>query len=102
MRKSELFAQILGVVSEVTEITPDVILSKTKVEEVVDARMYLGYFCRKCGLYSVQIAAMANVTPRQINRLISAANARIPRGMVAANVYSIETMLRQNPDVPEF
>lgn len=95
MRKSELFAHILGVVSEVTEVEPERILAKTKKEEVVDARMLLVYFCRKEGLYPTQIAEWVNVSVRHVNRLMSEVDERISvsGGILLANMQAIRTQL---------
>lgn len=44
MCKSELYRQILGTVSQETEISEERILSKAKNAEIVDARYLLVYF----------------------------------------------------------
>ena len=47
MRKSELFALILSIVSDITEISKEDIMSKCHKEDVVEARLLVIYFCRK-------------------------------------------------------
>lgn len=43
--KSELFAKILGIVAEATELPTEAILSKCKSEECVAARALFVHFC---------------------------------------------------------
>lgn len=75
MKKSEIFARVLAAVSEITEILPEDILSKSHREDITDARMLLVYFCHAEGLYAIQIANFVGLSTRQVNRLISAWNA---------------------------
>lgn len=44
--KSELFAKILNVVAETTELSTEVILSKCKSDECVAARALFVHFCK--------------------------------------------------------
>lgn len=74
MKKSEIFARVLSAVSEITEILPEDILSKSHREDITDARTLLVYFCHAEGLYAIQIADFVGISPRQVNRLISAWN----------------------------
>lgn len=74
MKKSEIFARVLAAVSEITEILPEEILSKSHREDIADARMLLVYFCHAEGLYSIQIADLVGLSTRQVNRLISTWN----------------------------
>lgn len=50
MCKSELYRQILGTVSQETEISEERILSKAKNAEIVDARYLLVYFLWRQGI----------------------------------------------------
>lgn len=43
--KSELFAKILDIVAEATELSTDAILSQSKTEECVAARALFVHFC---------------------------------------------------------
>jgi hypothetical protein len=43
--KSELFAKILSVVAETTELSTEIILSQSKTEECVAARALFVHFC---------------------------------------------------------
>lgn len=52
MCKSELYRQILGTVSQETEISEERILSKAKNAEIVDARYLLVYFLWRQGFHA--------------------------------------------------
>ena len=54
--KSELFAQILETVSEVTELSSEKILSKVKTDDLVAARSLFVHYCASLGVPSISIA----------------------------------------------
>ena len=54
--KSELFAKILSSVSQVTELSEEQILSKTKTDDLVAARSLFVHYCVRLGLPSISIA----------------------------------------------
>lgn len=62
MCKSEIFAEILNLVGKETEVSPELILSSSKVTEVVDARSIVVFFLTEYGLYPEQIAALLHKT----------------------------------------
>lgn len=101
MRKSELFALILSIVSDVTEMPSESILSRSHREDVVEARMLLIYFCRKMGLLPSKIAELSGISTRNVNRLISKANVLIDSnsmrssGQLEFYVSSVMTKLGQ-------
>lgn len=57
MCKSELYRQILGTVSQETEISEERILSKAKNAEIVDARYLLVYFLWRQGFHAPVISS---------------------------------------------
>lgn len=71
MNKREIFARILNVVSEETEIPASCILSGDKTREVVDARHMLANVLYENGFYPSQIAAMTGKTKRAITYAIT-------------------------------
>ena len=71
MCKSEIFAEILNLVGKETEVSTELILSSSKVTEVVDARSIVEY-----GLYPEQIAALLHKTSASIRYLISTFESR--------------------------
>lgn len=96
MKKSELFALILSIISDVTEISENDILSKSFKEDIVEARMLLIYFCHKEGLLPAKIAELSGLSHRCINKHISKANLLIPNGggYILINSNSIAKQLR--------
>lgn len=50
MCKSEIFAEILNIVGKETEVSTELILSSSKVTEVVDARSIVVFFLTEYGL----------------------------------------------------
>lgn len=70
--KSEIFAQIIEKVAEVTELTTEQILSKTKTDDLVAARSLFVHFCVMRGLPSVSIAQfMMRKKTNSINRYLA-------------------------------
>lgn len=53
MCKSEIFAEILNLVGKETEVSPELILSSSKVTEVVDARSIVVFFLTEYGTRSL-------------------------------------------------
>lgn len=71
--KSELFAKILAVVADITELEPNQILSKTKTDDLVAARSLFVHQCVKVGIPSVSIAKyMSRTKTNSVNRYLSA------------------------------
>lgn len=66
MCKSEIFAEILNLVGKETEVSTELILSSTKVTEVVDARSIVVFFLTEYGLYPEQIAALLHKTSANV------------------------------------
>lgn len=58
--KTELLNEILGIVSEVCEVSKEDILSHCKREDVVDARCIFVYYCRQYGFKSQVLADFLN------------------------------------------
>ena len=71
MIKSEIFASVLRDVCEVTGISERDIMSKSKSEEVVDARHLLVSELRREGYYPSMIARRMRLTSRGVRRIIS-------------------------------
>lgn len=51
MCKSEIFAEIINLVEKETEVSTELILSSSKVTEVVDARSIVAHLLSEYGLY---------------------------------------------------
>nr|DAD56174.1 MAG TPA: chromosomal replication initiator protein [Caudoviricetes sp.] len=87
MCKSEIFAEILRIVSKETEISTNEILSNSKEAEIVDARYLLVHLLYERGFYPSQIALQTNKTKRSINYILSGFSDRIQRGKMLRIQY---------------
>lgn len=58
--KTELFAKIMAVVSEITEVSKEEILSQSKTEECVAARALFVHFCCTKGVLTCAIRDYLN------------------------------------------
>ena len=93
----EIFARILKIVSEVTEVPPETIVSKDKHEETVDARYMLVYLLYKHGLYPSAIARYTGLSVRTVNTITSAFTQRLEsRRMLAVNLEETQRQLSGN------
>lgn len=91
MSKKEIFAKKLTSVSYITDIEEDVIISKSRKEDVVDARCLLVYLLYEDGIYPYHIAQMLCCSTRNINTIISSFNARLCcRKMLRINYEKIK------------
>lgn len=68
MKKSKILLAVVAKVEEATEIKSEDIISASRKEENVDARLIVIYCCIKKGLRPVQVAEMLNQTPHNIYR----------------------------------
>lgn len=64
--KTKIFNEVLKIVSEVTEISEEVILSKAREAEVVDARAILAEVLRQKGFYPNTIAELMHTSSRNV------------------------------------
>lgn len=76
MCKSEIFATILQIVSQETEIPPEQILSRKKDEETVDARYLLVYLLTRNGFCSSRVASCIRKDIRTVNLILTRFEAR--------------------------
>lgn len=54
---NKIYREVLGLVVAETEISADLIMSKSRIADVVDARQLVVWFCFKRGLYPRTIAS---------------------------------------------
>lgn len=93
----ELFARILKIVSEVTEVPPETIVSRDKHEETVDARCLLVYLLYRHGLYPSAIARYTGLSVRTVNTITSAFTQRLEsRRILAVNLEETQRQLSGN------
>lgn len=94
MCKSKIFAEILRIVSEETEVPADCILSSKKDEDTVDARYILVYFLSKNGISHASIAKFINKDIRTVNNIITGFEARMrSRKIFGINLEQIKKSL---------
>ena len=70
MIKSEIFASVLRDVCEVTEIPESDIMSRSRREEIVDARHLLAEELRRRGYYPGMIAGRLGVSCRAVRNML--------------------------------
>ena len=76
MVKSEIFACVLRDVCEVTGISEHDIMSKSKSEEIVDARHLLVVTLRRSGYYPGMIAERLHISGRAVRKMIGSFRSR--------------------------
>lgn len=69
MCKSEIFAEILRIVSKETEISEELILSKCKRSDIVDSRGIMIVILSECKFSESQISSFTGFTQQSINKL---------------------------------
>lgn len=87
MCKSEIFAELLRIVSRETEISTNDIISCKKETEVVDARYLLVRLLFENGFYPSQIASHIHKTNRSINYILSNFSDRLRTGKILRIQY---------------
>lgn len=103
MCKSEIFAEILNIVGKETEVSTELILSSSKVTEVVDARSIVVFFLTEYGLYPEQIATLLHKTSASIRYLISTFESRkLANKMIAYICKIFANRLKMSSDLPYF
>lgn len=70
MERLEYFAKVMKVVTELTEVTDQDILGKSRVREVVDARWMVIYLMYKKGYYADDITKLIQHPERTVNHAI--------------------------------
>lgn len=71
IRKTEIFAKILDIVANETELTSEQILSCCRTAETVDARYMLVHLLRREGIYISEIARMMHFSRRGVEKMLS-------------------------------
>ena len=97
MCKSEIFAEILKIVSQETEIAIDRILSSDKDSETVDARYLIVHILSEKVFYPSQTSIHLHKTKRAINYIISNFQERLNSGkMMRIYLENIKKQLGNN------
>jgi hypothetical protein len=77
MYKMQMFQDMLKAVVEETEVSPELILSGCKQEDVIDARSVLIRLMRDMGLYPMQISKISGLNSRSVNLFLLGFQERI-------------------------
>lgn len=97
MNTKDIFSEVLFVVSNVTDIPRDIILSQSRREDIVDARHLLIYFLHAKGVYIVQISSITAISMRHIAYILSNFDGRVKtRRLLRMNYDIIKTKLADN------
>lgn len=70
MGKVEDFSKVIKVVTELTEVTAQEILGKSRVQEVVDARWMVIYFMKMKGYCTKEISELVMHPERTVNHAL--------------------------------
>lgn len=89
MKKREIFAEILRIVEEETEVSAENILSGLRQTEIVDARYLLIKTLRDYGFYPREIARMMGITARAIHYILTNFDTRMDYAKYKRNSYEI-------------
>ena len=73
----QMFQDMLKAVVEETEVSPELILSGCKQEDVIDARSVLIRLMRDMGLYPMQISKISGLNSRSVNLFLLGFQERI-------------------------
>jgi hypothetical protein len=97
MSKSVIFREVLSAVSAETEIPTSIILSASRLQEVVDARCLLVYALSRCGYTRAHIAAFVGRTPRSVGYVLSQWSVRLSASrLLRINWENIRKQLGSN------
>lgn len=77
MGKIEDFSKVIKVVTELTDVTDQEILGKTREQDVVDARWMVIYFMKSKGYSTRQISMLMLHPERTINHALNAFSDRV-------------------------
>ena len=70
MGKSEDFIKVIKVVTELTDVTEQDVLGKSRVKEVVDARWLVIYFMKMKGFSTNEISELIRHPNRTVNHAL--------------------------------
>lgn len=68
---NKIYNEVLRLVADETEISAEMIVSKSRLAEVVDARQMVVWFCFKAGLHPRTIAEKLGITRQAVCQKIA-------------------------------
>lgn len=97
MCKRKIFAELLSTVSRETEISEETIMSRSRYEEVVDARCLLVKLLHESGMYPPVIAGLMGRTPAGIRYILSDYDDRVrSKRYLENNAQAVRKQLKNN------
>lgn len=88
MKKSEIFAAILKMVSDETDVPEQEIMSKNRQTDIVDARHILVKSLHDYGFYPVEISQHTGMSHRAVNHIITNFDCRMTTGQYIRNSFA--------------
>lgn len=85
---AELADYVLELVAEELDVPKDLILSKSRKAEIVDARHMVAKLLHIRNVYPSRIAEIFGVSPRSIHYVITSFDARIQTNRMLRNSYA--------------
>lgn len=85
---AELADLVIDLVAEELEVQKELIISKSRKAEVVDARHMSARLLHYCNVYPSRIAAVFDVSPRSIHYIITSFDARIQTNRALRNSFA--------------
>ena len=67
MKRTEYFSKVIKVITELTDVTEEQILGKSRIPEVVDARWMVIHFMKVMGYSTSDISKLINHPERTVN-----------------------------------
>ena len=67
----KIYKEVLNLVAEETEISADLIQSKSRLEDVVSARQMVAYFCSRAGMSPSTIASHLGISRQAVCQKIA-------------------------------
>ncbi len=97
MKKQEIFAEVLDIVSRTTEISTNQILSKGRETDVVDARTIVVRALLFIGFYPKQIARLMQMSTANVRRILSLFDIRKSASkQLASNTNKVRKHIESN------
>lgn len=85
---ARLADHILEIVAEELDVPKDIILSKSRKAEIVDARHTAAKLLHVCNVYPSRIAEIFGVSPRTVQYVITSFDASIQTNRALRNSYA--------------
>ena len=87
MDKLEYFGKVIKVVTELTDVSEEAILGKSREAEVVDARWMVIHFMRVMGYKTSEIARLINHPERTVNHATQMFMDRVRYSYSLGNIF---------------